>query len=114
MKKVAAIALLLIALCTVTGSAYALQQPIALPKVAVDIGKSSNPSDVAVTLQILALMTVLSLAPALLIMTTAFTRIIIVFHFVKQALGTAQMPPSQIIVGLAMFLTFFVMAPTWN
>ncbi|HLP17853.1 MAG TPA: flagellar type III secretion system pore protein FliP, partial [Bacteroidota bacterium] len=47
-------------------------------------------------------------------MTTAFTRIIIVFHFVKQALGTAQMPPSQIIVGLAMFLTFFVMAPTWN
>ncbi len=114
MKKAAPIVLLLVALCTVTGPAFALQQPIALPKIAVDIGKSSNPSDVAVTLQILALMTVLSLAPALLIMTTAFTRIIIVFHFLKQALGTAQMPPAQIIIGLAMFLTFFIMAPTWN
>lgn len=114
MKKVTTIALITFALFAATGSAFALQQPIALPKVAVDIGKSSNPSDVGVTLQILALMTVLSLAPALLIMTTAFTRIIIVFHFLKQALGTAQMPPSQIIVGLAMFLTFFIMAPTWN
>jgi len=114
MKKAAPIALILLALFAVSGSAYALQQPIALPKIAVDIGKSSNPSDVAVTLQILALMTVLSLAPAILIMTTGFTRIIIVFHFLKQALGTAQMPPSQIIIGLAMFLTFFIMAPTWN
>jgi flagellar biosynthesis protein FliP len=114
MKKALPIVMLLVALFTVTGSAYAIQQPIALPKIAVDIGKSSNPSDVAVTLQILALMTVLSLAPALLIMTTAFTRIIIVFHFLKQALGTAQMPPSQIIIGLSMFLTFFIMAPTWN
>ncbi len=90
------------------------QQPIVLPKIAVDVGRSSNPRDVSTTLQILALMTVLSLAPALMIMTTAFTRIIIVFHFLKQALGTAQMPPSQIIIGLAMFLTFFIMAPTWN
>jgi len=114
MKKAAPIALILLALFAVSGSAYALQQPIALPKIAVDIGKSSNPSDVAVTLQILALMTVLSLAPAILIMTTGFTRIIIVFHFLKQALGTAQMTPSQIIIGLAMFLTFFIMAPTWN
>jgi flagellar biosynthesis protein FliP len=114
MKKAAPIVFLLIALCTISGSAFALQQPIVLPKIAVDIGKSSNPKDVAVTLQILALMTVLSLAPALLIMTTAFTRIVIVFHFLKQALGTTQMPPSQIIIGLAMFLTFFIMAPTWN
>jgi flagellar biosynthesis protein FliP len=114
MKKATTIALIALALLTVTGSALALQQPIALPKIAVDIGKSSNPSDVAVTLQILALMTVLSLAPALLIMTTAFTRIIIVFHFLKQALGTPQMPPAQIVIGLAMFLTFFVMAPTWT
>jgi flagellar biosynthesis protein FliP len=114
MKKAITLALIAVALCVVTNSAFALQQPLALPKIAVDIGKSSNPSDVAVTLQILALMTVLSLAPALLMMTTAFTRIIIVFHFLKQALGTAQMPPSQVIVGLAMFLTFFIMAPTWN
>lgn len=114
MKFITPVCLIVLALLTFSSHAVALQQPIALPKVAVDIGKSSNPKDVAVTLQILALMTVLSLAPALLIMTTAFTRIIIVFHFLKQALGTAQMPPSQVIVGLAMFLTFFIMAPTWN
>jgi flagellar biosynthetic protein FliP len=114
MKKAFPIVMLVFMLCAAAGDAYAFQQPIALPKIAVDIGKSSKPSDVAVTLQILALMTVLSLAPALLIMTTAFTRIIIVFHFLKQALGTAQMPPSQIIIGLSMFLTFFIMAPTWN
>ncbi|MGE5314765.1 MAG: flagellar type III secretion system pore protein FliP [Acidobacteriota bacterium] len=115
MRRVSTITFCLaLALLAGVQAAPAFQQPIALPKVAVDIGRSSNPSDVAVTLQILALMTVLSLAPALLIMTTAFTRIIIVFHFLKQALGTAQMPPSQIIIGLAMFLTFFIMAPTWN
>lgn len=92
----------------------AQQKPIAIPKISLEVGKSSNPQDVAVTLQILFLMTVLSLAPALFILTTAFTRIIVVFYFLKQAMGTPQMPPAQVLVGLAMFLTFFVMAPTWN
>ncbi len=87
---------------------------VALPKITLGVEKSSKPSDVSVTLQIILLMTVLSLAPALLIMTTCFTRIIIVFHFLKQAMGTQQMPPGQILVGLAMFITFFVMAPVWN
>jgi flagellar biosynthetic protein FliP len=59
-------------------------------------------------------MTVLSLAPAILILTTAFTRIIVVFSFLKQAMGTQQVPPPQVLIGLAMFMTFFVMAPTWN
>jgi len=59
-------------------------------------------------------MTILSLAPAILILTTAFTRIVIVLHFIKQALGLQQVPPSQVLVGLALFLTFFIMAPTWN
>jgi flagellar biosynthetic protein FliP len=84
------------------------------PKLSVEVGKTAKPEDVAVTLQILFLMTILSLAPAILILTTAFTRIIVVFHFLKQAMGTPQMPPSQILVGLALFLTFFVMAPVWN
>lgn len=85
-----------------------------LPKVNIEVGKSSKPEDVSVTLQILFLMTILSLAPAILILTTAFTRIIVVLHFLKQAMGTPQMPPAQILVGLAMFLTFFVMAPVWD
>jgi flagellar biosynthetic protein FliP len=89
-------------------------KPLALPKVSVEVGMSSKPEDVSVTLQILFLMTVLSLAPAILILTTAFTRIIVVLHFLRQALGTQQVPPPQVIVGLALFLTFFVMGPTWN
>ena len=67
-----------------------------------------------VTIQILALMTVLSLLPAALIMTTSFTRIIIVFSILRQALGTAQTPSNQILLGLALFLTFFIMAPVFN
>jgi flagellar biosynthetic protein FliP len=80
----------------------------------VEVGKATKPEDVAVTLQILFIMTVLSLAPAILIMTTAFTRIVVVLHFLRQAMGTQQIPPSQVLIGLSLFLTFFVMAPTWT
>ncbi len=98
-------------LCSVV---HAQSTPMPFPKVSVEVGKAANPEDVSVTLQVLFLMTILSLAPAILILTTAFTRIIIVFHFLKQAMGTPQMPPAQILIGLAMFLTFFIMAPTWS
>ncbi len=87
---------------------------IALPKIGINFGTSSNPGDVSVTLQLLLLLTVLSLAPSIMIMTTAYLRIIIVFHFLKTALGTPQMPPSQLVAGIALFLTFFIMAPTWS
>lgn len=85
-----------------------------LPKIDVQVGSSNNGQDVSVTLQILLLMTILALAPSILIMTTAYLRIIIVFHFLKSALGTQQMPPGQLLAGVALFITFFVMAPTWN
>lgn len=85
-----------------------------LPKVDVQVGSSNNAKDVSVTLQILLLMTILALAPSIMIMTTAYLRIIIVFHFLKSALGTPQMPPGQLLAGVALFITFFVMAPTWN
>ncbi len=68
----------------------------------------------SVTIQILALMTVLSLLPAGLIMMTSFTRVIIVLSILRQALGTAQTPSNQILLGLALFLTFFIMAPVFN
>ncbi len=92
------------------------QQPTAIPfpKIGVDVGKADNPQDVSVTLQILLLMTILSLAPSIMIMTTAYLRMIIVFHFLKSALGTQQMPPGQLLAGIALFLTFFIMAPTWS
>ncbi len=87
---------------------------IPFPKIGFNVGTSSKPGDVSVTLQILLLLTVLSLAPSIMIMTTSYLRIIIVFNFLKTALGTPQMPPSQLIAGISLFLTFFVMAPTWN
>jgi flagellar biosynthetic protein FliP len=65
-------------------------------------------------LQILLLLTLLSLAPAILIMMTSFVRIIVVFSFLRNALATQQMPPNQVLIGLALFLTFFVMAPTFQ
>ena len=105
-------AALLVALCA--SGAAAQEKGLPVPKISIGVGTSTKPEDVSVTLQILFLMTVLSLAPAILILTTAFTRIIVVFSFLKQAMGTQQVPPPQVLVGLAMFMTFFVMAPTWT
>jgi flagellar biosynthesis protein FliP len=65
-------------------------------------------------LQLIVVLTVLSLAPAILIMMTCFTRIIIVLSLLRQALGTQQLPPNQVLIGLAMFMTFLVMGPTWQ
>lgn len=90
------------------------QDVLPIPKITIEVGKAQKSGDVAVTLQILLLMTILSLAPAIIILTTSFTRIIVVFHFLKQALGVQQMPPSQVLVGLALFLTFFIMSPVWE
>jgi flagellar biosynthetic protein FliP len=75
------------------------------------IGGGSAGNGLTVPLQILALLTVLSLVPAILVSVTCFTRIIIVAHFLRQALGTQTMPPNQILIGLSLFLTFFIMQP---
>jgi len=85
-----------------------------IPKVSIGVDGAKNPDEVSTSLQILALLTVLSLAPAILIMTTAFTRIVIIFSFVRSALGTQNIPPNQIVIGLSLFLTLFVMAPTYQ
>ena len=82
-----------------------------LPKVTIGVEKAREPGDVAVTLQILFLLTVLSLAPAIMMMMTSFTRIIIIFSLLRHALGTQQSPPTQVLIGLALFLTFFIMWP---
>ncbi len=87
---------------------------ISIPSVNIGLGPSKGQGDVATSLQILALLTVLSVAPAILILTTAFTRITIIFSFVRQAIGTPTIPPNQVIVGLSLFLTFFVMGPTYS
>jgi flagellar biosynthetic protein FliP len=76
-----------------------------------DLTKRENFSS---AMQIIILLTVLSLAPAILIMMTSFTRIIIVLSLLRQALGTQQLPPNQVLIGLSMFMTFLVMGPTWQ
>jgi flagellar biosynthetic protein FliP len=88
---------------------------LSLPSLSLSFADASQkPADVVGVLRIMVMMTVLSLAPAILIMMTSFTRIVVVLSFLRQALGTQQMPPNQVIVGLALFLSFFVMAPTFK
>jgi flagellar biosynthesis protein FliP len=87
---------------------------IVFPNVNIGVGSSQKPEDLVITLQLLLLMTLLSLAPSILIMMTCFTRIVIVFHFLRQALGTQGMPANQLLIGLALFLTFFIMRPVWT
>ena len=104
------LALALILLPAVTASA----QPTPLPNISLNIGGNADQGKAATVVQLLFILTVLSLAPALLMMVTSFTRIVIVLSLVRNALGTQQMPSNQIIIGLAMFLTFFIMAPVWQ
>jgi flagellar biosynthetic protein FliP len=87
---------------------------IPVPRVSVGVDQAQSPQDVATGLQIVFLLTILTLAPSLLIMVTSFTRTVIVLSLIRNALGIPQLPPNQILVGLSLFLSFFVMAPTWN
>jgi flagellar biosynthetic protein FliP len=80
----------------------------------IDIGQKGDTGKVSVVLQIFLLLTVLSLAPSILIMVTSFTRIAIVLSLMRQAIGSNQLPPNQVIIGLALFLSFFIMAPVWQ
>jgi flagellar biosynthetic protein FliP len=85
-----------------------------LPGVNLNVGTSYAPQSVASTLQIILMLTVLSLAPAILILMTCFTRVVVVLSFVRSALSLQQTPPNQVIVGLALFITLFVMQPTFS
>lgn len=75
---------------------------------------TSSPENVSTSVKLILLLTVLSLAPSILILMTCFTRIVVVLSFVRTALATQQMPPNQVIIGLSLFLTFFIMAPTFQ
>jgi flagellar biosynthetic protein FliP len=94
--------------------AWGAPQVMPIPRIELGVGTANSPEQVAQSLQIIFFLTILSLAPAILIMTTSFVRIVIVLSFTRSALGTNQMPPNQVMIGLALFLTFFTMAPTWT
>lgn len=111
--------LVIIILFLVGGEKISAQQQqnnpsIQLPSVNFNVDVDDESDDLVLKLQILAVMTVLTLAPSILVMMTAFTRIIVVFHFLKQAMGTHTQPPNQLLTSLALFLTFFIMQPVLN
>jgi flagellar biosynthetic protein FliP len=85
------------------------------PSINLSIGgNAGEPEKMATVVQLLFILTVLSLAPAILMMLTSFTRVVVVFSLLRHALGTQQMPPNQVIVGLSLFITLFIMAPVWQ
>ncbi|MFW6380957.1 MAG: flagellar type III secretion system pore protein FliP [Bacillota bacterium] len=116
-KRKIAIFLLFIFMFTLARGVQA--QDFNLPEINLEIGdgeaeQGAEGDDLVFSLQVLLLLTVLSLAPAIVIMVTSFTRIIIVFSIIKRALAIRNMPPNQVLIGLAIFLTIFIMAPVWQ
>ncbi|MFH2123563.1 MAG: flagellar type III secretion system pore protein FliP [Pseudomonadota bacterium] len=87
---------------------------VGLPTITFGVADADTPEQVSTAIQVLFVLTILSIAPAILLMTTCFTRIVIVLGFIRQAMGTQNMPPTQIIIGLSLFLSFFIMSPTLN
>ena len=85
-----------------------------IPNVNVEVGTAENPEQVASTLQVLAVLTIATIAPGILLMTTSFVRIVVIIGFLRNALATQNVPPNQVILALAMFLTFYIMAPYWS
>lgn len=92
----------------------AAKAAVAFPTVTLGVTNANTPQEFTQGVQILVLLTILTLAPSILVMTTAFIRIVIVLALTRQAIGTASLPPNQVLAGLALILTFFVMAPTIN
>ncbi|MBU0481464.1 MAG: flagellar type III secretion system pore protein FliP [Proteobacteria bacterium] len=87
---------------------------IPLPSLQLGIEEAKDPRQVSVLIEILLLFTVLSIAPAILLMTTCFTRLVVAFSFLRHAMGTQQMPPNQVLIGLSLFLTLFIMTPVFT
>ena len=85
-----------------------------IPSVNVEVGTADNPEQVASTLQVIAVLTLATIAPGILMMTTSFVRIVVIIGFLRNALATQNVPPNQVIISLAMFITFYIMAPYWS
>ena len=112
-RKIIFISLILTA-TFIWGGTVPFAEAVSLPSIQLGIDDVEDPEKVSSALQILFLLTILTLAPSILILTTSFARIIIVLSFLRQAMGTQQTPPTQILIGLGLFLTLFVMGPTWT
>ncbi len=105
---------ILVCLAGLVFATTVMAEPLSVPTVSVGLGKVSKPGDVATVLQIFLMITILSVAPGLLIMTTSFTRVVVVLSFLRSAIGTQQAPSNQIVISMALFLTFYIMSPVWQ
>jgi len=102
--------ILLLMLLSASANAWSAE----IPRLSISLEGADSPEDWFTGLKILALLTVLALAPSILVLMTSFTRILVVFAFLRQALGTQQTPPNQVLIGLALFMTLFIMTPVWQ
>lgn len=112
--QVTFVIMLLSVIIVASVGAPTMAQAVPIPRLTLGFDGAEEPAEVAQSLQLLFLLTVLSLAPAILMLVTSFTRVVIVLSFVRSAIATNQTPPNQVIIGLALFLTVFIMAPTWQ
>ncbi len=120
MKRTLQLILILAVFFTIPAMAQAAPNPPGavnlplIPSIDLEIGGGTgSPTETSSAVQILLILTVLSVAPAILLLMTSFTRIVVVLSFVRNALATQQMPPNQVLIALALFMTFFIMAPTF-
>ncbi len=90
---------------------FSFAEVVSLPTVIVDFGGEQTGQGIASTVQVLILLTILTMAPSIVIMMTCFTRIIVILSFLRKAIGLQSTPPNQVLIGLALFLTFFIMSP---
>ena len=111
MRKIIYLSSLVLLIVVICASASQAQ---AIPKVSVELGEASEPSDLSATLQVVLLLTVLTLAPSIILMLTSFIRLVVVLGFLRQAIGTQQLPPNQLLISLALILTFFIISPIAN
>jgi len=109
-KKLLYISGIFLLICLLGGSAQAQ----AIPKISLEVGEATQPGDISTTLQIVILLTVLTLAPSIILMMTSFIRLVVVLGFLRQAIGTQQLPPNQLILSLSLILTFFIISPVIN
>ena len=109
-KRTVIIIVAILLICGTVQIAYG-EPVIPIPKLGLNIDEAQTPGEVANSFEILFILTILALAPSILIMMTCFTRIIIILSFIRKAISTQTTPPNQVLIGLAIFLTFFIMAP---
>ncbi len=113
-KKIFFLLLVITALVVIQAEGVQAQPVLPLPNLDIQMDTAEEPEEVVGTIRLLILLTVLAMAPAIILLMTSFTRVVIVLAFIRNALATQQTPPNQILVGLALFLTFFIMAPVYN